>query len=153
MIWTPGRRPATRSIFTLDIADTVLAHYRLGADAALYWDAADYLRPGHNAITHWGLLRSPAEDFAPREWYYGLLQILPYLQPGAQVLETTQQSGDDIDLLAIRTVDGRLALFVVNQQPALVDVTLELMPGTGPTPAELSLIRKRGGRCGWASVT
>jgi hypothetical protein len=50
--------------FTLDVADTLLAHYRLGADAALYWDAVDYLQPGRDAITRWGLLRSPEEDFA-----------------------------------------------------------------------------------------
>ena len=127
--------------FTLDIADTLLAHYRLGADAALYWDAADYLQPGHAAITRWGLLRSPADNFAPRQWYYGLLQILPYLQPGAQVLDTTREAGDDIGLLAIRTVDARVALFFVNQQNAPVDVTLDLIAGPGLVPAQLSLTR------------
>jgi hypothetical protein len=71
-----GQEASSPLDFTLDVTDTVLAHYRLGADAALYWDAIDYLQPGHDAMTSWGLLRSPAEDFARREWYYGLLQIL-----------------------------------------------------------------------------
>jgi hypothetical protein len=124
--------------FTLDIADTVLAHYRLGADAALYWDAVDYLQPGHDAITRWGLLRSPEEDFAPRAWYYGLLQILPYLQPGARVLETERHGGDDVGLLAIREADGHVAMFFVNQQDSAVDVMVRL---SGPAPETFSVTR------------
>jgi hypothetical protein len=112
--------------FTLDIADTLLAHYRLGADAALYWDAVDYLQPGHDAITRWGLLRSPEENFAPREWYYALLQVLPYLQPGARVLDTERHGGDDVGLLAIRTADTGLAVFLVNEQDSPVDVSLQV---------------------------
>lgn len=127
-----GEEASSPLDFTLDIADTLLAHYRLGADAALYWDAVDYLQPGHDAITHWGLLRSPAEDFQPREWYYGLLQILPYLQPGAQVLHTERQGGDDVGLLAVRTREGRVAVFLVNQQDAPVDIALELSGGSSP---------------------
>jgi hypothetical protein len=124
--------------FTLDIGDTLLAQYRLGADAALYRDAVDYLQPGHDAITRWGLLRSPAEDFAPREWYYGLLQILPYLQPGAQVLDTERHGGDDIGLLAIRAADGRLAMFFVNDQDSAVDVSLQVI---GAAPETFSVTR------------
>jgi hypothetical protein len=136
-----GQEATSPLDFTLDVADTVLAHYRLGADAALYWDAVDYLQPGHDAITRWGLLRSPAEDFAPREWYYGLLQILPYLQPGAHVLETERQGGDDLGLLAVRTVDQRLALFLVNQEDAAIDVDLALAGAPGPSPGVLTVTR------------
>jgi hypothetical protein len=131
--------------FTLDVADTVLAHYRYGADAALYWDAVDYLQPGHDAITRWGLLRSPAEDFGRREWYYGLLQILPYLQPGAQVLETERQGGADLGLLAVRTADKHLALFFVNQQSAPIDLDLDLVGSPEMiAPASLSVIQTTG---------
>jgi O-glycosyl hydrolase len=136
-----GQEASSPLDFTLDIADTVLAHYRLGADAALYWDAVDYLQPGHDAITRWGLLRSPAEDFAPREWYYGLLQILPYLQPGAQVLQTERRGGDDLGLLAIRTVDGHLAVFFVNQKDAPVEVNLQLTGGPTTVPAVFNVTR------------
>ena len=74
--------------FALDIAATLRSHFRQGIDAALYWDAVDYLQPGHDAITRWGVLRGPADDFARRPRYYGLLQILPYLRPGARVWRT-----------------------------------------------------------------
>ena len=136
-----GQEASSSLDFTLDIADTVLAHYRLGADAALYWDAVDYLQPGHDAITRWGLLRSPAEDFAPREWYYGLLQILPYLQPGAQVLQTERLGGNDVGLLAVRTADQRLALFLVNQKEAAVEVDLSLQGPAGVAPDLLVVTR------------
>lgn len=136
-----GQEASSQLDFTLDVADTVLAHYRLGADAALYWDAVDYLQPGHDAITRWGLLRSPAEDFAPREWYYGLLQILPYLQPGAQVLQTQRRGGDDLGLLALRTTDQRLAMFFVNQQDAAIDVDLSLVGADRAAPAFFAATR------------
>jgi hypothetical protein len=132
------RGPSDPLGFTLDIADTLLAQYRLGADAALYRDAVDYLQPGHDAITRWGLLRSPAEDFAPHKWYYGLLQILPYLQSGAQVLDTERHGGDDIGLLAIRAADGRLAMFFVNDQDSAVDVSLQVI---GAAPETFSVTR------------
>jgi hypothetical protein len=119
----------------------VLAHYRFGADAALYWDAVDYLQPGHDAITRWGLLRTPAENFSPREWYYGLIQILPYLQPGAQVLETERQAGDDIGVLAVRTVDQRLAIFLVNQRDTAVDMQLDVTAVSDMTRTPLQVIR------------
>lgn len=136
-----GQEATSPLDFTLDIADTVLAHYRLGADAALYWDAVDYLQPGHDAVTRWGLLRSPSEDFAPRHWYYGLLQILPYLQPGAQVLQVNRQGGDDLGLLAAHTADGRLVAFFVNQRTSPVDVDFSLLGGSAPEPAVLSVTR------------
>jgi O-glycosyl hydrolase len=136
-----GQEAVSPLDFTLEVADTVLAHYRYGADAALYWDAADYLQPGHDAITHWGLLRGPTEDFGKREWYYGLLQILPYLQPGAQVLQTERHGGEDLGLLAVRTADGQLALFLVNQQSRPIDLDLDVIGGPETTPSLLSVTR------------
>ena len=104
----------------------LLSHYRNGVDAALYWDAIDYLQPGHDAITKWGLLRGPANDFKRRQRYFALEQILPYLQPGARMLDEEQQGGDAVQTLAIRTSDGPPAVFLVNQAFEPVDVTLLL---------------------------
>ncbi len=111
--------------FTLDIANMLLAHYRSGADAALYWDVVDYLQPGHDAVTRWGLLRGPERDFARRTRYYGLVQILPYLLPGAQVL-TSKVSGAELGTLAVRTPSGEPAIFVVNQAADEVELQLDL---------------------------
>jgi O-glycosyl hydrolase len=113
--------------FMLDIADTLLSHYRSNGAAALYWDAVDYLQPGHEAITRWGMLRGPQRDFARRRRYYGLLQVLPYLRPGARVLDT-QKQGDATELgeLAVRTPSGAPAIFLVNQGVDEINVTLGL---------------------------
>jgi O-glycosyl hydrolase len=112
--------------FTMDVVTTLLEHYRNGVDAAIYWDAVDYLQPGHDAITKWGLLRGPAQDFARRSHYYGLLQVLPYLQPGARVMDSQQNGGDQLSTLAVRTPDGPPAVFLVNSGPTGVDLTLSL---------------------------
>jgi hypothetical protein len=113
--------------FTLDIATTLLSHFRQGADAALYWDAVDYLQPGHDAITRWGLLEGPREDFKRRVRYYGLLQILPYLRPGAVVLND-QQTGaeDDLHTLSVMSSDGQPAVILVNDSWGDVSLTLQL---------------------------
>jgi len=113
--------------FTLDVANTLLSHYRSGVDAALYWDAIDYLQPGHEAITRWGLLRGPQRDFAPRRRYYGFLQLLPYLRPGAQVLNA-QQDGDapELGYLAILTPSGAPAVFLVNRGVDDINLSLDL---------------------------
>jgi len=136
-----GQEASSPLDFALDIADTVLAHYRLGADAALFWDTIDYLQPGHDAITSWGLLRSPAEGFARREWYYGLLQILPYLQPGTHVLETNREGGEDLGLLAVRLADERVVLLFVNQHYAAIDMYLNLSTTMGNLPDSFALTR------------
>jgi hypothetical protein len=115
--------------FGLDIVATLLSHYRQGVDAALYWDAVDYLQPGHEAITKWGLLQGPAQDFKRRVRYYSLLQVLPYLQPGARVLDDRQTGDDQLTSLAIRTADGLPALFMVNQDFVPIDLTLTLNGG------------------------
>jgi len=113
--------------FMLDVTTTLLSHYGSGVDAALYWDAIDYLQPGHDAITRWGLLRGPQRDFAPRRRYYGFVQILPYLRPGARVL-TTQQEGDvpDLGYLAVLTPSGAPAVFLVNRGVDDINLMLQL---------------------------
>jgi hypothetical protein len=58
------------------------------------------LQPGHDAITRWGLLRGPGEDFKRRQRYYGMQQILAYLQPGARVLGDSQTGSDKLQTLA-----------------------------------------------------
>jgi O-glycosyl hydrolase len=121
-----GQEANAQNGITLDIASTLLSHYRNGADAALYWDAVDYLQPGHDAITRWGLLRGPADGFEERERYYGLQQILSYLQPGARVLDLSQEGSDDLQALAIRTANGAPAIFLINQAFDPVDLTLTL---------------------------
>jgi hypothetical protein len=112
--------------FSLDVLTTLLSHYRQGVDAALYWDAIDYLQPGHDAITRWGLLQGPARDFERRVRYYGFLQVLPYLQPGSRVLSDHQLGGTDLHTLEIRTPDGDPAIFLISQDYGELDLTLEL---------------------------
>jgi O-glycosyl hydrolase len=112
--------------FTIDIVDTVLSHYRYGVDAALYWDAVDYLQPGHDAITKWGLLRGPGMDFARRKHYYGLGQVLPYLQPGARVLDSRVEGDASVSILAVQTAAGEPAVFLVNQEEGDVPLTISL---------------------------
>jgi hypothetical protein len=121
-----GQEANAQNAFGLDITSTVLSHYRAGVDAAIYWDAVDYLQPGHDAITRWGLLRGPAEDFQRRQRYYGLLQILPYLQPGARVLAGQQEGDAALTSLAVRSPDGVPAVFLVNQEFNPVDLTFTL---------------------------
>jgi glucosylceramidase len=121
-----GQEADAQNGFNLDIASTVLSHYREGVDAAIYWDAVDYLQPGHDAITKWGILRGPANDFSERPRYYALEQILPYLQPGARVLDIQQNGGDNVSSLAVQTADGPPAVFLVNQEFQPVDLSLDL---------------------------
>jgi len=112
--------------FTLDIVTTLLSHYRQGVDAAMYWDAVDYLQPGHEAITRWGILQGPGRDFTRRVRYYGLLQILPYLRPGSRVLADQQDGGADLHTLEVRTADGDPAIFLVSQDYGELNVTVDL---------------------------
>jgi O-glycosyl hydrolase len=121
-----GEEANAQNGFVLDIASTLLTHYRYGADAALYWDAVDYLQPGHDAITKWGLLRGPANDFERRQRYYGLRQILPYLQEGAQVLRSEQEGDAALTSLAIRTPQGVPVIFLVNQDFSPLDLRVTL---------------------------
>jgi O-glycosyl hydrolase len=135
--------------FALDIATTVLAHYRAGVDAALYWDAVDYLQPGHDAITKWGLLRGPTDDFRRRPRYYGMLQILGYLQPGSRVLDDRQGGGPGLHALAIRTPDGVPVIFLVNQEFNPLDLSLVLTGEDANGYQSLTVMRTgRGGQLG-----
>ena len=59
-------------------------------------------------------LQGPAHDFQRRVRYYGLLQILPYLQPGTQVLADHQDGGADLHTLEVRS-HGDPAIFLVSQ--------------------------------------
>lgn len=136
-----GQEASDPLAFTLDIVATALSHYSHGVDAALYWDAVDYLQPGRDAITRWGLLRGPADGFAPRLWYYAMLQVLPHLAPGAQVLESRQEGGSEVTSLAVRSAEGGLAIIAVNQGAAPADLWLEVEgPGLGDE-ATLSVVR------------
>jgi len=128
--------------FMLDVANTVLSHYRSGVDAALYWDAADYLQPGHGAITRWGLLRGPQRDFAQRRRYYGLLQILKYLQPGTRVLDASL-AGDSVELgyLAVQTPAGMPAIFVVNWGVDQVNTSVALSGANSSNISSFSVWR------------
>jgi O-glycosyl hydrolase len=121
-----GQEVNDRIGYTLDIVNMLLAHYRYGVDAALYWDAVDYLQPGHDAITRWGILRGPSRDFARRTRYYGMVQVLPYLQPGTRVLVSELEGAGQPGTLAVQTPSGAPAIFVVNQDSEEVDLSLEL---------------------------
>jgi hypothetical protein len=128
-----GQEASDELGFMLDVVNTVLSHYRHGADAAVYWDVVDYLQPGHDAITKWGLLRGPADNFERRQRYHGLLQVLRHLQPGAVVLESRQEGGDDLGSLTIRTADGGLAVFLVNLGSNSIELDLAFEGATGPS--------------------
>ena len=124
----------------------LLAHYRYGADAALYWDAIDYLQPGHDAITpgescagRRGFARRT--HYSRRTRYYGMLQVLPYLQPGARVLDAHQLGGPDLGSLAVQTRTGEPALFLVNQGGAEVDLNVHLRGESAARFSALALWR------------
>jgi len=121
-----GQEANAQNGYGLDIVNTVLNHYKHGADAAIYWDAVDYLQPGHDAITRWGFLRGPADDFKRRPRYYAMQQVLPYLQPGARVLDSYQDEGTGLTTLAVQTAAGAPAIFVVNQEFQPVDLSVTL---------------------------
>ena len=121
-----GQEANAQTGFGLDIVSTLLSHYRHGADAAIYWDAVDYLQPGHDAITKWGVLRGPADDFKERPRYFAMQQVLPYLQPGAVVLDSYQEDAPALSSLAVQTASGAPAIFLVNQEFQPVDLSLTL---------------------------
>jgi hypothetical protein len=61
-----------------------------------------------------------------------MLQILPYLQPGAEILATSVHGSDELSVLAIHTPgDGQqdLAVVLVNRGvPLDLDLTLQRLP-------------------------
>jgi O-glycosyl hydrolase len=80
-------------------------------------------------------------DFERRKHYYGLGQILPYLQPGAQVLDTATDTQADVDVLAVRTPTGQPAVFLVNQEERDVLVDLNLLGEPADSPSSLVVTR------------
>jgi len=122
--------------YALDIASMAIEHYRSGVDAALYWDAVDYLQPGHDAITRWGFLRGPDRDFERRPRYYGMQQLLPYLQPGARVLPDVKEGGANLHALGVLAPDGTPALILASQDWGALDLTVSLEGA--PTAADTS---------------
>ncbi len=136
-----GQEANAQNGFALQVVATLLNHYRDGVDAALYWDAVDYLQPGHDAITKWGLLRGPAYDFQPRQRYFAFSQVLPYLQPGAQVLAADQQSGQTLTSLAVRQAGGMPVVFLDNQDFNPVDLMLRFSGTEALEYSSLSVTR------------
>ena len=128
-----GQQVSDEVGFMLDIVTTLVSHYNQGVDAALYWDAVDYYQAGHAAITTWGLLQGPEEAFFPRKRYFGFLQVLPYLQPGARVVPTVSYGSAQLETLALRTPgDGErdLVVVLVNRGAATrVDLEVESQDG------------------------
>lgn len=109
-----------------------------GADAALYWDAVDYYQAGHAAITRWGLLRGPQDAFEPRKRYYGFLQLLPYVQRGTQVLESSFDGSREADALAVTggsNLGGDVLMAVINGGVPL-DLTIDYR---GRAPSQLEV--------------
>ncbi len=135
-----GQEASNRVGFTLDVLNTAISHYQNGVDAALYWDAVDYLQPGHDAITKWGLLRGPGADFQRRRWYYGMLQVLPYLRPGTFLLDSSQEGGADLRAMPVRTVDGGLAIFLINMGQAPIELTVDVQ-GLAPVDMPQDLVQ------------
>jgi hypothetical protein len=136
-----GQEASDEEAFMLDVLSTALHHYAYGADAALYWDAADYLQPGRNAVTRWGLLRGPAHAFAPRIWYHAFRQVLSYLTPGSVIVDTPPHGATDLVTLAVLSPRGELSVFLLNAAFAPVDVALELSDGAARAGTALAVIR------------
>jgi O-glycosyl hydrolase len=134
--------------YALDIAAMVLEHYRSGVDAALYWDAVDYLQPGHDAITRWGFLRGPERDFQRRPRYYAMQQVLPYLQPGARVLSDRKTGGANLHAIALAAADDTPAIVLVNQDWGPLDVRLALSAGKADAFPSWTVTRTERGHLG-----
>jgi O-glycosyl hydrolase len=117
----------------LDSLQVYASLMNAGADAALYWDAADYYQAGHAAVTRWGLLQGPDEAFAPRQRYFGFQQVLPYVQAGSTILPHQLTGPDRLAVLAIGGGErrpGDLTIAAVNRSgPIQLTLTLD-----GPAP-------------------
>jgi O-glycosyl hydrolase len=136
--------------FALDIAATAIEHYRSGVDAALYWDAVDYLQPGHDAITRWGFLRGPDRDFVRRPRYYAMQQLLPYLQPGARILGDRKVGGDNLHELAVAAPDGTPTIVLVSQDWGPLDLGITLEGASGERYSTWTITRTERGHLGEA---
>jgi O-glycosyl hydrolase len=113
-----GQEAPDEMAYLLEIATVLQSHLTGGADAAIYWDAVDYLWLLHDAISKWGVLRGPQLDppLSPRKRYYGMLQIMPYLSAGVQVIDTSTRGPATLVPLVVQgPADGALALILVNR--------------------------------------
>jgi hypothetical protein len=117
-------------------------------DAALYWDAVDYLQPGHDAITRWGFLRGPERDFQRRPRYYAMQQVLPYLQPAARVLSDRKAGGGNLHAIGVAAPDGTPAFLLMNQDWGPLELTLALNGRGADRYSSLSVTRTERGRLG-----
>jgi O-glycosyl hydrolase len=137
--------------YGLDIAAMVVEHYRRGVDAALYWDAVDYLQPGHDSITRWGFLRGPDRDFQRRPRYYAMQQVLPYLQPNAVILADHQTGGEDLHTLGVAAPDGTPAIMLVSQDWGPLDLTLTVGGAAASRYPSWAITRTERGHLGEAA--
>jgi hypothetical protein len=114
----------------------------------LYWDAVDYLQPGHDAVTRWGFLRGPQRDFQRRPRYYAMQQVLPYLHAGARVLPDRKSGGSNLHTIAVAAADGTPAIVLVNQDWGPLDLTLALGGGRAADYTTWSVTRTERGHLG-----
>jgi hypothetical protein len=127
--------------YTLDVLANMRSHLLAGADAALYWDGVDYLQEHHAAVTRWGLLRGPADDFAPRQRYAAFAQVLPYLGPGARLAQFSLSGESEVQPLAVvapPAQENRLAIVLINPDGP-TSLTLELADAAAGASFELAL--------------
>jgi hypothetical protein len=132
-----GQEAPSEMAYLLEIATVLQSHLTAGADAALYWDAVDYLWLLHDAISQWGLLRGPQAQpaFSPRKRYYGLLQMLPYFPAGARIVDTSLRGPSTLlPLVVERPSDGAVSLVFVNRGRE-IDLDIELEHLRAPTSA------------------
>ena len=134
--------------FGLDIAATAIEHYRAGVDAALYWDAVDYLQPGHDAITRWGFLRGPERDFQRRPRYYAMQQLLPYLQSGASVLPDRKTGGANLHAISLAAPDGTPTIVLVSQDWGQIDLSIVLSGADAQRYPSWTITRTERGHLG-----
>src|SRR5579884_3692807 len=113
-----GQEAPAEMPYLLEIASVLQSHLTAGADAALYWDAVDYIWLLHDAVSKWGLLRGPQADppLSPRKRYYGMLQILPYIPAGARIVDASLRGPATLlPLIVERPSDGAVSLIFINR--------------------------------------
>jgi len=143
-----GQEANARIGYGLDIAAMVVEHYRGGVDAALYWDAVDYLQPGHDAITRWGFLRGPERDFQRRPRYYAMQQVLPYLQPGAQILPDRKLGGANLHAIGVAAPDGTPSIVLVSLDWGPLDLSIALSGAAADSYPSWTITRTERGHLG-----
>ena len=125
----PRRRPGGQRAERLrvDIANMLLSHYRhgVGRGDVLGRRRLFAARPRrHHPMGRPARARGRLSRERPA--LLRLQQILPYLQPGARVLEATAGRRRRAETLAVQTAAGAPAVFLVNQEFQPVDLALTL---------------------------